>query len=191
MIGPTNAEFFRFLEQELSFSLFRRSGETLVSFKETIEFVLLPEATAEGPEEGLLFEGTASLSSADWQDLIARFVMTTVETRIDPARGTVTRVFRATKQLGDPVPLTLDTHSTAAPGLERLETQHAEAGIREELHAEGWRYVWTGPHWERSSPGRLTVHARKIACRGTDKGMPAGVIFREKLRRYRLQRADR
>lgn len=61
MVRPTNAEFFRFLQEELSFSLFRRSGEALISFKEAIELVLLPEATVEGPEEGLLFEGTASI----------------------------------------------------------------------------------------------------------------------------------
>jgi hypothetical protein len=71
--------------------------------------------------------------------------------------------------------------------LDRLENQRPETAVREELHAEGRLYVWTGSNHQPSSAGRVTVHARKIACRGADKGMPAGIIFREKLRQYQLR----
>jgi hypothetical protein len=34
------------------------------------------------------------------------------------------------------------------------------------------------------------VHARRIACRGADKGMPARLIFSNKLRQYRQRQRD-
>jgi hypothetical protein len=66
-----------------------------------------------------------------------------------------------------------------------------DAPIREELRTEGCRYVWTGQSRKPECAGRVMVHARRIACRGADKGMPARIIFCEKLRQYRRRQWNR
>jgi hypothetical protein len=185
MTGPSNAEFFRFLADDLlAFSLFRRSGDALISFKETIEFVLLPEATTEGPEDGVLFEGIARVSAADWREFVAGFAMTRVENRID-RHGGVTHLFHATKQLAAGVSFSLATRDEEPSELELLAG--SAAPLREELRADEARYVWRAQSDAPGAAGSVEVHARRIACRGADKGMPAELLFREKLRQYRLR----
>ena len=181
MIDPSNNEFFRFLADDLAFSHFRRSGDALISFKETIEFVLLPEATPEGPQEGLLFEGTTSMSAERWREFVASFALSAVETEIDRESGQARRVFHATKQVGAPAELAL---SAPAEGSLASPPAGASPPVQEELYAESAHYVWAGSSRQPDSPGQLTVHARRIACRGADKGLPAALIFRDKLRQF-------
>ena len=173
--GPSNAEFFEFLARQLSFSIFTRSGAVLTSFKTTIEFVFVPEGTAEGPDEGLLFEGTAPMSYAAWSDLVAGFAMTSIESRHED--GELTRVYRAT-EVGEARPPLLDLSRTpsAEPAL--------VIGAREDVLSDRAHYAWVGPGRAGGDVGRFSLRARRIACRGADKGLPAQLLYREKLREY-------
>lgn len=174
--SPSNAEFFEFLVEQLAFSLFRRSGSSLISFKETIEFVLLPEGTGEGPEEGLFYEGGAALTYGAWADLVAAFVMTSVDNRPDVGDGSPTRVYRAVEDgIAIPTP----------PELGRRQSPPPLVSVREELVSDRSRYTWGGAGRGPSDPGWVSLWARKIACRGADKGMPARLVFLDKLREYR------
>jgi len=173
--GPSNAEFFEFLARRLSFSIFSRSGSVLTSFKTTIEFVFVPEGTADGPAEGLLFEGTAPMSYAAWSDLVAGFAMTSVESRDDG--GALTRVFRANEE-GEVRPPLPDLKRTPPAGPEPV------VGAREEVLSDRAHYAWAGPGRGGGDVGRFSLWVRRIACRGADKGLPAQILFGEKLRQY-------
>jgi hypothetical protein len=174
--GPSNAEFFEFLARELASSLFRRSGPALVSFKSTIEFVFVPEGTADGPEEGLLFEGVAPMSHGEWRALAAAFAMTSVESRHDLG-GAAIVTYRARENCGS---------APGLPALARTPPREPEtiARAREVLVSESARYVWTGAGRSPTDAGSLSLHVRRIACRGADSGMPARLLYCEKLRAY-------
>jgi hypothetical protein len=169
MTGPSNRELFEYLSSELAFSVFRREGDRLVSFKETIELTFLPEGTADGPPEGLLFEGTAPMAHAEWLDFVAGFAMTSIESRHDAGEA-LSRTYRAQESAGSRLHLLSLRRDLDTP----------DGAPREEVVSECSRYLW--------GSGTVAVYARMIACRGADQGMPARQLLREKLERYRQRR---
>lgn len=173
MSGPSNLELFQFLGEQLSFSVFRRTPDTLISFKETIEFVYVPEGTADGPVEGLLYEGRASLTHDEWCEFVAAFALLEVDSSRERDGGP-SRFFRAREIDGTPTLASSTAIQAAVPA--------GNGAHREELHGERAHYVWSG---NRKGAGVVEVHQRRIACRGADSGNSARVLFVEKLRLYR------